>query len=199
MAWSWLNITLFQVILSYLVYEKQQKLKIMMKMHGLKDGPYWLISYAYFFALSAIYMILFLIFGSLIGNKIELYSRIYKFCRWVMYLNATFLYAGLNFFRTNAYSIQIVFYFIYINLQIALAFFVASFFSTVKIATGWCFAYVASKFWRNPFFSQTCRITAYHCINSMSESHRKTRAHKHIPPLWRNPFDTLNPMTLFTD
>jgi len=39
-----------------------------MKMHGLKDGPYWLISYAYFFALSAIYMILFLIFGSLIGN-----------------------------------------------------------------------------------------------------------------------------------
>ncbi|OEL25178.1 ABC transporter A family member 7 [Dichanthelium oligosanthes] len=105
----------FQVILTYLVYEKQQKLKIMMKMHGLKDGPYWLISYAYFFALSAIYMILFLIFGSLIG---------------------------LHFFRTNAYSIQIVFYFIYINLQIALAFFVASFFSSVKIATVVGYIYV---------------------------------------------------------
>nr|CAB3482864.1 unnamed protein product [Digitaria exilis] len=107
---TWIVQLLFpvSVILSYLVYEKQQKLKIMMKMHGLKDGPYWLITYAYFVALSAIYMILLLIFGSLIG---------------------------LNFFRTNAYSIQIVFYFIYINLQIALAFFVASFFSTVKLAT----------------------------------------------------------------
>jgi hypothetical protein len=60
--------TFFQVILTYIVYEKQQKLKIMMKMHGLKDGPYWLISYGYFFALSAVYMILFVIFGSLIGN-----------------------------------------------------------------------------------------------------------------------------------
>jgi hypothetical protein len=59
---------ILQVILTYLVYEKQQKLKIMMKMHGLKDGPYWLISYGYFFALSAIYMILFVIFGSVIGN-----------------------------------------------------------------------------------------------------------------------------------
>jgi hypothetical protein len=112
---TWIIELLFPVILTYLVYEKQQKLKIMMKMHGLKDGPYWLISYAYFFALSAIYMILFLIFGSLIG---------------------------LRFFKTNAYSIQIVFYFIYINLQIALAFFVASFFSAVKIATVVGYIYV---------------------------------------------------------
>ncbi|XP_066327202.1 ABC transporter A family member 7-like isoform X2 [Miscanthus floridulus] len=104
-----------KVILTYLVYEKQQKLKIMMKMHGLKDGPYWLISYVYFFALSAIYMILFVIFGSLIG---------------------------LDFFRKNDYSLQFVFYFIYINLQISLAFFVASFFSAVKIATVVGYIYV---------------------------------------------------------
>ncbi|CAD6265543.1 unnamed protein product [Miscanthus lutarioriparius] len=103
------------VILTYLVYEKQQKLKIMMKMHGLKDGPYWLISYVYFFSLSAIYMILFVIFGSLIG---------------------------LDFFRKSDYSLQFVFYFIYINLQISLAFFVASFFSAVKIATVVGYIYV---------------------------------------------------------
>nr|CAB3456887.1 unnamed protein product [Digitaria exilis] len=54
------------VILTYLVYEKQEKLKIMMKMHGLKDGPYWLISYSYFLALSVVYMLFFVIFGSLI-------------------------------------------------------------------------------------------------------------------------------------
>lgn len=65
--------SLFQVMLTYLVYEKEQKLKIMMKMHGLKDGPYWLISYAYFFALSVIYMTFFVIFGSLIGNFLPIY------------------------------------------------------------------------------------------------------------------------------
>ncbi|XP_066327203.1 ABC transporter A family member 7-like isoform X3 [Miscanthus floridulus] len=112
---TWIIELLFPVILTYLVYEKQQKLKIMMKMHGLKDGPYWLISYVYFFALSAIYMILFVIFGSLIG---------------------------LDFFRKNDYSLQFVFYFIYINLQISLAFFVASFFSAVKIATVVGYIYV---------------------------------------------------------
>ncbi|KAK3121636.1 hypothetical protein QOZ80_8BG0657760 [Eleusine coracana subsp. coracana] len=112
---TWIVELLFPVILTYIVYEKQQKLKIMMKMHGLKDGPYWLISYGYFFALSAVYMIVFVIFGSLIG---------------------------LNFFKANAYSIQFVFYFIYINLQIALAFFVSSFFSSVKIATVVGYIYV---------------------------------------------------------
>ena len=40
----------------------------MMKMHGLGDGPYWMISYAYFLSISLIYMLCFVIFGSLIGN-----------------------------------------------------------------------------------------------------------------------------------
>lgn len=102
-------------MLAYLVYEKQQKLKIMMKMQGLKDGPYWMISYGYFFVLSVVYMTFFVIFGSLIG---------------------------LNFFRVNSYGIQIVFFSIYINLQIAFAFFVASFFSSVKIATVIGYIYV---------------------------------------------------------
>ncbi|XP_021310476.1 ABC transporter A family member 7 isoform X3 [Sorghum bicolor] len=112
---TWIIELLFPVMLSYLVYEKQQKLRIMMKMHGLKDGPYWLISYSYFLALSIVYMLFFMIFGSLIG---------------------------LNFFRVNEYSIQVVFFFICINLQIALAFFVASFFLSVKMATVIGYMYV---------------------------------------------------------
>ena len=60
---------LMQVVLTSLVYEKQQNLRIMMKMHGLGDGPYWLISYAYFLAISSIYMLCFVIFGSAIGNN----------------------------------------------------------------------------------------------------------------------------------
>ncbi|KAL3716507.1 hypothetical protein ACJRO7_008153 [Eucalyptus globulus] len=105
---TWVIIQLFPVVLTALVYEKQQKLRIMMKMHGLGDGPYWLISYAYFLCISSIYMLCFVIFGSVIG---------------------------LNFFTLNDYSMQFVFYFIYINLQISLAFLVAAFFSSVKTAT----------------------------------------------------------------
>ncbi|KAF7065284.1 hypothetical protein CFC21_071403 [Triticum aestivum] len=112
---TWIVELLFPVMLTYLVYEKQQKLKIMMKMQGLKDGPYWMISYGYFFVLSVVYMTFFVFFGSLIG---------------------------LNFFRVNNYGIQIVFFFVYINLQIAFAFFVASFFSSVKIATVIGYIYV---------------------------------------------------------
>ncbi|KAG4932767.1 hypothetical protein JHK87_046769 [Glycine soja] len=58
------------VVLTSLVYEKQQKLRIMMKMHGLGDGPYWMISYGYFLAISVIYMLCFVIFGSLLGGWI---------------------------------------------------------------------------------------------------------------------------------
>ena len=59
-----------QVILSSLVYEKQQKLRAMMKMHGLGDIAYWTISYCYFLLISLIYMLLLVTFGSVVGNMI---------------------------------------------------------------------------------------------------------------------------------
>ncbi|KAF8701903.1 hypothetical protein HU200_033231 [Digitaria exilis] len=64
---TWTVELLLPVILTYLVYEKEQRLRLMMKMHGLKDAPYWLISYAYFLSLSTVYMIFFMISGSIIG------------------------------------------------------------------------------------------------------------------------------------
>ncbi|WJX95489.1 Phospholipid-transporting ATPase abca7, variant 2 [Trifolium repens] len=106
--YTWVILQLFPVVLTSLVYEKQHKLRIMMKMHGLGDGPYWMITYGYFLVLSVFYMLCFVIFGSVLG---------------------------LKFFTLNDYSIQFVFYFIYINLQISLAFLLASFFSNVKTAT----------------------------------------------------------------
>ncbi|PWA77372.1 ABC2-like protein [Artemisia annua] len=105
---TWVILQLFPIVLTALVYEKQQNLRIMMKMHGLGDGPYWMISYVYFLAISLVYMFCFVVFGSAVG---------------------------LKFFTLNDYSIQFVFYFIYVNLQIALAFLVAAFFSNVKTAT----------------------------------------------------------------
>ncbi|CAH2052933.1 unnamed protein product [Thlaspi arvense] len=105
---TWVVLLLFPVILTSLVYEKQERLRIIMKMHGLGDGPYWMISYAYFLTLSLLYVVSLVIFGSAIG---------------------------LKYFRLNSYSIQFVFYFIYSNLQIALAFLVSSVFSKVKTVT----------------------------------------------------------------
>lgn len=55
-------------MLQALVYEKQHKLRIMMKMHGLGDRAYWTISYGYFAIVSSIYMLCFVAFGSLLGN-----------------------------------------------------------------------------------------------------------------------------------
>ncbi|KAI8528923.1 hypothetical protein RHMOL_Rhmol12G0185800 [Rhododendron molle] len=104
---TWVILQLFPVILTSLVYDKQQKIRIMMKMHGLGDGPYWMITYAYFLALSLAYMLCFVIFGSVIG---------------------------LKFFILNDYSIQFVFYFLCINLQISMAFLIASVFSDMKTA-----------------------------------------------------------------
>lgn len=74
---TYVIIALFPVVLTFLVYENQNRLRIMMKMHGLGDGPYWLISYSYFLALSAVYMLLFVMFGSLIGNNQSLAQGMY--------------------------------------------------------------------------------------------------------------------------
>lgn len=58
-----------QVILSNLVYEKQQKLRTIMKMHGLGDVAYWTISYCYFLLLSLLYMLILIVFGKGTGKR----------------------------------------------------------------------------------------------------------------------------------
>lgn len=62
-----------QVMLASLVYEKQHKLRYMMKLHGLGDGPYWLISYCYFLVISCVYMFWFVLLGSFIGKLLNRY------------------------------------------------------------------------------------------------------------------------------
>ncbi|KAM0933470.1 putative ABC-type sulfate transporter [Dioscorea sansibarensis] len=104
---TWIIEMLLPVMLISLVYEKQNNLRMIMKMHSLSDHPYWIITYAYFLLISSLYISVFILFGSFLGLKI---------------------------FTLNDYSVQFVFYFIYINLQIALAFFLSIFFSEVKTA-----------------------------------------------------------------
>nr|CAB3446090.1 unnamed protein product [Digitaria exilis] len=96
------------VILSNLVYEKQQKLRTIMKMHGLGDVTYWTISHCYFLLLSLLYMFFLVFFGS---------------C------------AGIKLFTLNDYRVQFVVYFAYMNLQISFAFLMATYFSNVRTAS----------------------------------------------------------------
>lgn len=58
-----------------------------MKMHGLGDVPYWMITYAYFLLISLIYMCCYFGFGVLTGNAV--YSSAASF---------TFIRAGSIFF-----------------------------------------------------------------------------------------------------
>lgn len=53
--------------LMQLVYEKEKRLRMMMKMHGLGDTAYWIVMYSWFFMLYVAYMIIFVFFGSIIG------------------------------------------------------------------------------------------------------------------------------------
>ena len=80
-------------MLTALVYEKQEKLRIMMKMHGLGDGPYWMISYMYFLVISALYMFVFVAFGSLVGRHYFQSSMLSNFClcfKLLTWLNCRF-------------------------------------------------------------------------------------------------------------
>ncbi|OQU84626.1 hypothetical protein SORBI_3004G089400 [Sorghum bicolor] len=109
LVFVWMIMLLFPVILSNLVYEKEHKLRTIMKMHGLGDMAYWIISYCYFLLLSLLYMLFLVFFGSLFGIKL---------------------------FILSDYRVQFVIYFTYINLQISFAFLMATYFSKVGTASG---------------------------------------------------------------
>jgi len=125
----------------------------MMKMHGLGDGPYWMITYGFFLALSVTYMLCFVIFGSVLGKNMIIWLSILGILPLCLMLLTSF--SGLKFFTLNDYSIQFVFYFIYINLQISTAFLLSSFFSNVKTGTGLFLLQVVHNNWCvNIVFSQ---------------------------------------------
>eukprot|EP00878_Enallax_costatus_P037262 GHUV01042075.1.p1 GENE.GHUV01042075.1~~GHUV01042075.1.p1 ORF type:complete len:295 (+),score=74.43 GHUV01042075.1:385-1269(+) len=96
-----------------LVYEKEKRLRMMMKMHGLGDAAYWLVMYGWFFLLYAAYMIVLVVFGSAVG---------------------------ISTFRHNSYGIQFVLFFLFGNNMIAMAFLLSCFFTNSRTAT--LFAYM---------------------------------------------------------
>eukprot|EP00897_Mesotaenium_endlicherianum_P000653 jgi/Mesen1/10589/ME000085S09920 len=102
-----------QVIVRALVYEKEKRLRVMMRMHGLGDSAYTLVTYLYYLAEGG-------------GARVRM-------CCVVLWGHAE---ADLKFLRINSYSVQLVFYFLFINTQIALAFLAAALFRSTSLATG---------------------------------------------------------------
>lgn len=111
----WVLQLLLPTYLQQLVYEKEKRLRMMMKMHGLKDPVYWLVTYLWFLVLYIIYVAIFIIFGYLVR---------------------------LNQFRKTAMGIQIIFYFIFGNNMIAFAFMLSSLFTSAFTAVVVAFIYV---------------------------------------------------------
>lgn len=70
---------------------------------------------------------------------------------WLIAVN---FHAGLSIFKLNSYSIQFVFYFMYMNVQITFGFLVAAFFSDVKTAASLTMA-LNSWFWFFLVLSET--------------------------------------------
>jgi hypothetical protein len=110
----WLTQLLLPIMLINLVYEKQQGLRIMMKMHGLGDGAYFSVQYLWFLLLYCAYMAVLIIVASAVN---------------------------IGFFRRNSYGLQIVFYFVWGNCLVAFGFVLSTFFRVVKTAVVFGYLY----------------------------------------------------------
>lgn len=113
--YTWVLQLLLPVMLVSLVYEKEHKLRTIMKMHGLGDRAYWSIQYVWFFLINFVYSWVLIGFGSLID---------------------------LAFFRLTQYSFQFVFYLLWVNCLIAFAFLLSTLFRSTRTAVVVAFLYV---------------------------------------------------------
>jgi hypothetical protein len=113
--YTWLLQLLLPSMLSALVSEKEGRLRTMMKMHGLGDGAYWAIQYAWYFALNLAYTWVLIGVGSAIG---------------------------LSFFTRTSYSFQFVFYFLWVACLVAFTFLLSALFRSARTAVVVAFLYV---------------------------------------------------------
>ena len=113
--YTWVIMLLFPTFLQQLVYEKEKRLRMMMKMHGLGDAAYWLITYCWYQFLYLIYMGIFLI----IGYGVQ-----------------------LQYFTRTSPGILIIFFFLQGQCMIAFAFLLSSLFSSALVAVVFAYLYV---------------------------------------------------------
>ena len=113
--YTWMLQLLLPVMLSTLVSEKENRLRNMMKMHGLGDGVYWFIQYVWYFTMNLIYVWILIGMGSAID---------------------------LAFFTKTDYSFQFVFYLLWTGCLVATTFLMSACYASSRTSTVSGFLYV---------------------------------------------------------
>lgn len=106
--YTWLSQMLLPVMVGLLVYEKEKNLRSMMKMQGLGDASYWIINYAYYFVIHFCFQLLVWLFGAALG---------------------------ISMFLLTTPGVIVLFYILFTNVQVAIAFLMHAVFHTSKVAT----------------------------------------------------------------
>lgn len=64
LLFTWVVQLLLPLMWVQVVYEKEQHLRIMVKMHGLGTAAYWLVTYFYYFVLYLLYVLILVAAGT---------------------------------------------------------------------------------------------------------------------------------------
>ena len=111
--YTWLAQMLLPVMVGLLVYEKEKNLRIMMKIQGLGDNAYIAVNYMYYFVLYFAFMLLIYFYGYVLGR-------------------AT---GSLTMWTLSSPGPVIVFFILFLNVQIATAYLFQAVFANAKTAT----------------------------------------------------------------
>ena len=111
-----------------LTYEKQEKLREMMKMNGLHMGYYWLINFLYNMVLYIIVALLVMLIGAAFRLNFFISTRFQQFNFFLLHLNSP-LVLFLLFFGWG------------LN-QVSMGFLLSTFFSKARTATSMQFLYI---------------------------------------------------------
>ena len=119
--YMWLLQSMLPIVMVTLVDEQEQRVRLMMKLQGLRDGVYWTVTYLYHLAIFVTFSVLLLLFG---GPVLKAANQ------------------ELHFFTINNTWILIITFFLYGNIQIAFGFVLAKLFRTRRAASSSASTYV---------------------------------------------------------
>jgi len=135
---------LFPAVVTAMVYEKEMKLRVMMRMMGLGTSAYWLINYLFWLAIYTVFVFLFVLIGSIAalpsGYTIGIFTRTdpsVHFIFFIFFMNNTiafaFLLASIIKFSRTA-SISATLFVIIMSLIANLAWDSGNFFNSLTVS-----------------------------------------------------------------
>ena len=105
---------LFPAVTTAMVYEKEMRLRVMMRMMGLGTTAYWLINYIFWFVMYFFFTFIFVLLGSVLqlpsGYTIGIFTR-------------------------QDYSIHFIFFFLFINNTVSFAFLLSTIIKASRTAS----------------------------------------------------------------